>query len=160
MKNIASPLVSVIVPVYNVEKYLEECCDSILNQTYKNLEIILIDDGSDDNSPKICDSYKEKDSRVKVIHQKNSGVSSARNNGIKNSCGDFIIFADSDDKLEKNMCEKAVEALSQNTDAVFFGYKRTDKNMSVVGEHIPVCGGGAHVRYTKTPSLTSSYLHA
>ena len=91
------PLISVIVPVYNVERYLKECVDSIVTQTYKNLEIILVDDGSSDSCPAICDSYTAKDSRIKVIHQSNAGLSQARNSGIKASTGNFLIFIDSDD---------------------------------------------------------------
>ena len=98
-------LISVIVPVYNVEKYLEQCIESIINQTYKNLEIILIDDGSTDNSGKICEKYAKRDQRIKVVHQKNSGVSSARNTGIDFSTGKFINFIDSDDYIEKDMIE-------------------------------------------------------
>ncbi len=92
-------LVSVIIPIYNVEKYLKACIDSILNQTYKNLEIILVDDGSPDNCGKICDEYSEKDSRVKVIHKENGGLSDARNFGIEASTGGIISFIDSDDYI-------------------------------------------------------------
>lgn len=104
-------LISVIVPIYNVEKYIYKCLDSIINQTYTNLEIILIDDGSPDNCGKICDEYAQKDIRIKTIHNKNSGVSSARNDGIKNASGKFITFVDSDDWLDldyfQNMYDKA-----------------------------------------------------
>ena len=95
-------LVTIIVPIYNVEKYLEQCVDSIINQTYKNVEIILIDDGSTDSSGKICDHYGDANKNIKVIHKKNSGVSSARNVGIDNAKGSFICFVDSDDYLDKN----------------------------------------------------------
>ena len=91
------PLISVIIPVYKVEKYLRECVDSVLSQTYKNLEIILVDDGSPDNCPQICDEYAAKDSRIKVIHKENGGLSSARNAGIKIATGDYLMFMDSDD---------------------------------------------------------------
>lgn len=97
--------ISVIVPVYNVEKYLPRCIDSILNQTYKNLEIILVDDGSPDNCPAICDEYAQKDSRIKVIHKANGGVSSARNAGIDVATGEYIGFVDSDDWIEPDMYE-------------------------------------------------------
>ena len=90
-------LVSVIVPVYNVEKYLPECLDSILASTYSNLEIILVDDGSPDNSPQICDEYTLKDSRIKVIHQENQGLVAARNIGLASATGTYIGFVDSDD---------------------------------------------------------------
>lgn len=98
-------LISIIVPVYNVEKYLEECVDSIINQTYKNLEIILVDDGSTDNSGKICDEYKEKDNRIVVIHKKNGGLSSARNEGMKYAKGAYLQFVDSDDYMDNDMVE-------------------------------------------------------
>ena len=90
-------LISVVIPVYNVEKYLEKCLDSVVGQTYGNLEIILVDDGSTDNSGAICGRYAQKDSRVVVIHQKNKGVSAARNTGLKRAQGDFVVFCDSDD---------------------------------------------------------------
>lgn len=92
--------VTIIVPIYNVEKYLDKCVESIVNQTYKNLEIILVDDGSPDQSPAKCDEWEKKDSRIKVIHKKNGGLSSARNAGLDIFSGDFIFFVDSDDWLE------------------------------------------------------------
>lgn len=88
---------SIIIPIYNVEKYLKKCVNSILKQEYKNFEVILVDDGSPDNCPKICDEYKMKDSRIKVIHKQNGGLSSARNEGMKKAIGDYLIFVDSDD---------------------------------------------------------------
>jgi len=99
MKNITkyNDLISLVVPVYNVEMYLERCIESILNQDYKNLEIILVDDGSTDSSGKICDKYKKRDNRIRVIHKSNGGLSSARNCGIKNAHGVYISFIDSDD---------------------------------------------------------------
>lgn len=95
----ADEKVSVIVPVYNVEKYLRRCLDSIINQTYRNLEIILVDDGSPDNSGIICDEYAAKDDRITVIHQENSGVSSARNTALCRATGEYIVFVDSDDSI-------------------------------------------------------------
>ena len=95
--------ISVIVPVYNVEKYLHRCVDSILAQTYQNIEIILVDDGSTDNSSLICDEYEKQDSRVKVIHKVNGGLSSARNAGIEAATGDYIGFIDSDDYITEDM---------------------------------------------------------
>lgn len=106
-------LISVIIPVYNVEKYLNQCIESIINQTYKNLEIILIDDGSTDNSGEICENYSKKDPRIKVIHQKNSGVSSARNKGIDIATGKYINFIDSDDYIEEDMIEYLYGLLQQ-----------------------------------------------
>lgn len=107
-------LISIIVPVYNVEDYLHECIDSILNQSYRDLEIILVDDGSPDNSPKICDEYAKKDSRIKVIHKKNGGLSSARNAGLDLATGTFIGFIDSDDWIEPDMYKNLISAIKEN----------------------------------------------
>ena len=127
------PLISIIIPVYKVEKYLKECVDSVLNQTHKNLEIILVDDGSPDNCPKICDEYAKKDSRVKVVHKENGGVSSARNTGIDVSTGEFIMFFDSDDWIERDLCEKAMTTMiNNNNDVVFWTYVREFQNNSSI----------------------------
>lgn len=101
-------LISVIVPIFNSEKYVNRCIDSILNQTYENLEVLLIDDGSSDGSLKICESWAEKDKRVKIIKEKNQGVSHARNVGIKNATGDYVAFVDNDDWLRPEMYETLV----------------------------------------------------
>lgn len=106
--------VSIIVPVYNVESYINKCVDSILKQTYENIEIILVDDGSMDLSGNICDEYLKKDNRVKVIHKKNGGLSSARNKGIENATGEFYMFIDSDDYIEENMVERMYFSLINN----------------------------------------------
>ncbi len=104
-------LISIIVPVYNIEEYLPRCIESILNQTYTNLELILVNDGSTDNSGRICDEYATKDQRVFVIHKKNGGSSSARNAGIKEAKGEYLGFVDSDDYIENTMYEKMVNAV-------------------------------------------------
>lgn len=96
------PLITVVIPVYKVEKYLKRCVESVINQTYKNLEIILVDDGSPDSCGKICDEFAESDKRVKVIHKRNGGLSSARNMGIDISSGDYITFVDSDDWVDRD----------------------------------------------------------
>lgn len=106
--------ISVVIPVYNVERYIKECLESLLNQTYENLEIICIDDGSTDRSGWICDQYAKKDSRIKIIHQKNSGAGAARNKGIDYASGDYIAFVDSDDYIEKTMYEELHKALICN----------------------------------------------
>lgn len=112
-------LVSVIVPIYKVEKYLRQCLDSIINQTYKNLEIILVDDGSPDNCPKICDEYARKDDRIKVIHKENGGLSSARNAGLDICKGEYISFIDSDDYIDSHFFSSLVsKAQSENADIV------------------------------------------
>lgn len=108
------PLISIIVPIYKVENYLRKCIESIINQTYKNLEIILVDDGSPDNCPKICDEYAKKDSRIVVIHQKNGGLSNARNSGLHVAKGEFIGFVDGDDYIEADMYETLYNAIIQN----------------------------------------------
>lgn len=110
-------LISVIVPIYNVEEYLSRCIESIINQTYKNLEIILVDDGSQDNCPKICDDYASRDNRIKVIHKKNGGLSEARNVGMKVATGEYISFVDSDDWIDINtyslVLKKMIDTNSQ-----------------------------------------------
>ena len=107
------PLISIIVPVYNVQDYVGKCLDSICGQSYRNLEIIVIDDGSTDNSPTICDSFAEKDARIKVLHCKNGGLSVARNRGLDIAEGELIGFVDSDDWIEADMYESLYRVLSQ-----------------------------------------------
>lgn len=106
-------LISVIAPVYKVEKYLEKCIESIVNQTYRNLEIVLIDDGSPDNCPAICDNWSKKDNRIKVIHKKNGGLSDARNAGMEISTGEYIAFVDSDDWIESHYIEYLYQAIQE-----------------------------------------------
>lgn len=106
--------ISVIVPVYNVQNYLAQCINSIIQQSYTNLEIMLINDGSTDNSPQICEEFRKIDRRIKVINQPNSGVSAARNTGIAIATGDYITFVDSDDWLEKDMYKRIVDAICEN----------------------------------------------
>ena len=123
-------LISVIVPVYNVEKYIRRCLDSIVNQTYSNLEIILIDDGSKDASGKICDEYAKKDNRITVIHKKNGGLSSARNVGIENSNGKYITFIDSDDMIKENFISVLYDNLINfDSQISICGYKFVYNNM-------------------------------
>lgn len=112
-------MISVVVPVYKAENFLSNCIKSILNQTYRDLEVILVDDGSPDSSGQICEEYAEKDGRIKVIHQKNAGAAAARNCGLKAATGKYIAFADSDDWIDQDMYEKMVEAAeAQNCDLV------------------------------------------
>ena len=121
--------ISVIVPVYNVEKYLNATIESIVNQTYKNLELILVDDGSTDSSPKICDNWAEKDSRIKVIHKTNGGVSSARNAGLNIAAGDYIAFVDGDDYIDPDMYEVMLSHIIQyDADAASCGMVRENEN--------------------------------
>ena len=107
-------LISVIVPIYKVEKYLKKCIDSIITQTYKNLEIILVDDGSPDNCGKICDEYAKQDNRIKVIHKENGGLSDARNKGIDISSGKYLTFVDSDDFIHPECCEKMLKNMGES----------------------------------------------
>lgn len=105
------PLISLIIPVYNVEKYLSKCLETVLGQTYRNLEIILVDDGSEDQSGKLCDEYAGQDARIQVIHKKNGGLSSARNAGLESATGEYIVFVDSDDFLDENYVSYLYEVL-------------------------------------------------
>lgn len=116
--------ISVIVPIYNIEKFLPRCLDSILSQTYRNLEIILVDDGSIDCSGEIADQYEKKDSRIKVIHQVNSGVSVARNRGLDHATGDYIGFVDGDDYVEPDMYETLMQIINEHhVDIAHCGYQ-------------------------------------
>lgn len=125
-----SPVISIIIPIYKVEKYIHQCIESVINQTYKNLEIILVDDGSPDNCPQICDSFAEKDNRIKVIHKENSGLVSARQAGLKAAAGDYVGFVDGDDWIEPDMYEKIALAIDEtNADGAIceFFYSYVDK---------------------------------
>lgn len=108
------PLISVIIPVYNSEKYLKRCLESVIKQSYRNLEIIIVNDGSEDHSLHIIEEFQKIDSRVKLINKKNGGLSSARNRGIKECLGEFILHVDSDDWIEQDMCKKLLEVLLMN----------------------------------------------
>lgn len=116
--------VSIIVPIYNVEKYLDRCMDSLLNQTLKDIEIIMVDDGSPDNCPQMCDEYEKKDNRVKVVHKKNAGLGFARNSGLDVAKGEYIAFVDSDDYVGLNMYKTLYDrAEADKCDAVFCGFR-------------------------------------
>lgn len=127
------PLISIIMPVYKVEKYIRKSLDCVINQTYKNIEIILVDDGSPDNCPAICDEYAEKDSRIKVIHKKNGGVGSARNAGLAVATGDYLLQFDSDDYVSLNACEIILgAALRYKADIVIFDYEKVDEDGNLI----------------------------
>lgn len=122
--------VSVVVPVYKVEKYLNRCVESITNQTLKDIEIILVDDGSPDLCPVMCDEWSKRDSRIRVVHKKNGGLSSARNAGLKIAHGEYVGFVDSDDTIEEQMFEKMYNcAKKNNVDFVMSDYNRIDKTL-------------------------------
>lgn len=133
--------VSIIIPIYNTEKYLKACLDSVKNQTHQNLEIILVDDGSTDDSGKIADTFAKSDQRVKVIHQKNAGQSAARNRGLKIATGDFISFIDSDDRVDQTFIEKLLAP-----------YQDADTSITVCGRHYEML----RQQYRKTTYI--SYL--
>ena len=118
--------ISVIIPVYNTEKYLKECVESVLAQTYHNLEILLINDGATDSSPQICESYAKQDVRIKLIHKENGGLSDTRNTGIKQCSGDYVLFLDSDDYWDDpKMVEKLADQMQQYpVDILNFRYKK------------------------------------
>ena len=118
-------MVSIIVPIYNTQKYLEQCLNSLLTQTYRNLQIILVDDGSTDGSGKICDAYAARDNRIHVIHQKNQGVSAARNQGLEKAQGEWVVFVDSDDFLPNTSLEALVKS---NVDLAIGGIRELDEN--------------------------------
>lgn len=134
MKNV-TPKVSVIIPVYNVENYLEQCLDSILNQTYRNLEIIVVDDGSTDRSGEICDAYTLRHSNLKVIHKENAGLGMARNTGLEYISGEYVTFLDSDDWLEPDMIQQLYNGIvSQNVDVCKAGFRRVTNEKEVLFE--------------------------
>lgn len=131
-------LVTIVVPVYKVEKYLDRCLNSIVNQTYRNLEIILIDDGSPDRCPIICDEWEKKDSRIKVIHKQNAGLGMARNTGIDNATGKYICFFDSDDYIALDTIEKAYCSIKKyNSDIAMFGMYSVNASGEIVSSDIP-----------------------
>lgn len=130
------PLISIVIPIYNVEKYLRNCIETVINQTYKNIEIILIDDESPDNCGKICDEYKKKDSRIIVIHQKNGGLSDARNKGINKSKGEYITFIDSDDYITFDYIETLYNTISKN-----------NADIAIGGHYIKYEKGGETTKY-------------
>ncbi|WP_226645632.1 glycosyltransferase family 2 protein [Mesobacillus subterraneus] len=132
------PKLSIIVPIYNLEDYLEKCVNSILNQTFKDFELILINDGSFDSSGIICDRYTEKDTRVKVIHCLNGGPSKARNIGLEISRGEYIGFVDGDDWIEHNMYKTLYEACAKdNSDIGISGLREVDELGNIISEYIP-----------------------
>lgn len=148
--------VSFIIPVYNVEKFLTQCVTSVLQQTYKDIEVILVDDGSTDNSPALCDDFAKKDNRVKVIHKKNGGLSDARNTGLKAALGEYVVFMDSDDFWDSNAhLEKLIDHIKCNRECDFIGFntsyyyhdtetykkwvKYSDKTCSTKDKNIIIC---------------------
>lgn len=163
-------LISVIVPVYNMERYLERCINSVRQQTYENLEIILVDDGSTDNSPQMCDAYAEQDDRIKVVHKQNGGLSDARNAGLAVATGTYIGYVDSDDWIEPQMYEKLYHAcVEQEAQIAICRYAKVYQDGTIKGgtqEVIPfereellriyICD---HAEYTIYNSVWSKLFH-
>ena len=131
-------MVTVVIPVYNVERWLDRCVTSVVDQTYRDLEIILVDDGSPDNCPAMCDEWVRKDARIKVIHKKNAGLGMARNSGMDHASGKYICFLDSDDYVEANMVETCVSiAEREQADVVCYGNDKVLQNGKVVDQRKP-----------------------
>ena len=127
-----SELVSVVVPVYNVENYLNRCLDSIVSQTYKNIEVILVDDGSTDMSSSMCDEWRYRDNRIKVVNKKNAGLGEARNSGIENATGKYICFVDSDDYISKTLLKDIEPYINQNIDLIKWKPIFVDENGNIL----------------------------
>lgn len=153
-------LISVIVPVYKVEKYLPKCIESIINQTHKNIEIILVDDGSPDNCGKICDEYAQRDERIKVVHKENGGLSSARNAGLDIVTGKYISFIDSDDYIAENFIDYMYSVLKkENVDVVQCNYTRNElTNISEVNEEILVISSEKAIENLNSAELHGKYV--
>ena len=150
-----NPLISIIIPVYNVEKYLNRCIYSIVNQTYSNVEIILVNDGSKDSSPLICDEWAKKELRIKVIHKKNGGLSDARNTGLRNASGDVISFIDSDDYIYHDMYKTMIGAMiDYNADLVVCGRNVVKDNLKTK----KFCCGDTKI-FTPSEALEELLLH-
>ena len=150
-KTMSTPKISVIVPVYNAEKSLCRCIDSILTQTYQDFELLLIDDGSKDSSGAICDSYAAKDSRIKVFHKPNGGVSSARNLGIDNAQGEWLTFVDADDWVEENFLSSFDLVENKGIDLIVGNYKVQGSSVSIsqAGYDYPSGLGARHISNVK-----------
>lgn len=133
-------LISVIIPVYKVEQQINRCVESVVQQTWKNLEIILVDDASPDRCPRICDEWKLRDHRIKVIHQSHQGLSAARNTGISTATGTYLAFVDSDDYIHPQMFEHMLQAIG-SSDMCVSGYCRVFENQTEAKRYPPVCAG-------------------
>ena len=134
-------MISIIVPVYQVESYLERCINSLIHQTYKAIEILLIDDGSFDSSPQICEEYKKLDERIRVFHKPNTGLSDTRNFGLCHSNGEYVLFVDSDDYIELDACERLISFMSSDIDIVVAACKEINNNKIAYQRHTNLQSG-------------------
>ncbi|MCD7836913.1 MAG: glycosyltransferase [Lachnospiraceae bacterium] len=155
--------ITIVIAIYNIEKKLDTCIKSIVTQSYRNLEIILIDDGSTDKCSDICEKWRGRDNRVKVVHKQNAGLGNARNTGIENATGEYIWFVDGDDYIEANAVERLYASLEkEKPDIVIFGFKTIDQNGKVISEIIPNTGRmsyeGEAVQRELLPDLISPNL--
>lgn len=146
-------LISIIIPIYNVEQYLKRCIDSVLKQTYQNIEVLLIDDGSKDKCPAICDDYALRDKRIRVLHKENGGLSSARNAGIDIASGEFLLFVDSDDYIEEELCETIMLHMIEEVDIAAFRFRRVFDNGK---ESVESTG---KVVFSSNPELFDDYIN-
>lgn len=148
------PTISIIVPVYNTEQYLSRCLDSILNQSFTDFELLLIDDGSKDGSEAICDECAKKDNRIRVFHKENGGVSSARNLGLQEARGEWLFFVDSDDEVMPNGLQTLVDGISADVDVVMGGFEEIGENGMLIES---IDGQGETIILSKKESLSSLY---
>lgn len=152
-------MISIIVPVYNVEKYLEQCIDSLISQTYKNIEIILVDDGSTDNSGKICDAYEKKYCNIKAIHKTNAGLGMARNTGIDNMKGEYVTFVDSDDYIDEELIERLYNnMISNDVEMCKSGFRRVNdaKKILAIRKYDNVTYLGEEAKQKMLPRMLGS----
>ncbi len=131
----SKPKISVIVPVYGVEAYLDRCVQSIMNQTLRDIEIILVDDGGKDNCPAMCDAYQKQDPRIQVIHKKNGGLSDARNAGLKRAVGEYAFFVDADDYLSPDACEECMKAIEKGADVITYTFVTVTETDEHANDH-------------------------
>lgn len=155
-------LINIIIPVYNAENYLRRCIESVLCQTYRNIEVILVDDGSKDSSPNICDEYTKKDKRIKVIHKDNAGPGSARRDGVKMAMGEYISFIDADDYIDKNMFQVLIKKVKRDIDIAQFGYRKVTTTGEVLStvelKPIEISGSYECALYYASQNNTTNFL--
>lgn len=157
-----APVFSIIVPVYKVETYLDKCVRSLTNQTEKNLEILLVDDGSPDNCPAMCDAYALEDPRIRVIHKKNGGLSDARNAGIAAASGKYLIFVDSDDTIEEDTCQRLLPFTEGNYDIIIGDGKCLGADKYLSHGYTAQCLSGQeylHLAFQSRPMPMTAWLY-